>query len=67
MLQNVRMSLKDLQNIINIASKNNLKIITTEKDFFKIEDFKLNEFKYLKVSLQLFEKEKLLNKIKNYL
>ena len=62
-----RFTKKDLQNIINIASKNNLKIITTEKDFFKIEDFKLNEFNYLKVSLQIFEKEKLLYKIKNYL
>ncbi len=62
-----RFTKKDLQNIIKIATKNNLKIITTEKDFFKIEDFKLSEFNYLKVSLQIFEKEKLLYKIKNYL
>ena len=37
----------------------------TEKDFFKIKDFNLRNLNYLKVKLQIEEKEKLLNKIKN--
>ena len=36
----------------------------TEKDFFKIKDFNLRNLNYLKVKLQIEEKEKLLNKIK---
>ena len=35
----------------------------TEKDYFKINDFKLDEIKYLKVSLVVNEKENLLKTI----
>ena len=58
---------KDLKNIINIARENKLKIVTTEKDFFKIADFKFKEINYLKVSLELQKKEKLFSKIKSFL
>ncbi len=62
-----KFTIKDLQNILNIARENNLKIVTTEKDFFKIADYKFKEISYLKVSLELQEKGKLFNKIKNFL
>jgi len=58
---------KDLQNIVNIARENNLKIVTTEKDFFKITDFKLKEINHLKVSLVFQEKKKLLDEVKSFL
>ena len=58
---------KDLQNIVNIARENNLKIVTTEKDFFKITDFKLKEINHLKVSLVFQEKKKLLDEVKGFL
>ena len=32
----------------------------TEKDFYKIKEFNFKEIKYLKVSLQILEKEKLI-------
>ena len=35
----------------------------TEKDFFKIEKYKFQNIRYLKVSLKINEKEKLLKKI----
>lgn len=62
-----KFSKKELQNIVNIAKENNLKIITTEKDFFKITDFDYKEINYLKVSLELQEKRKFFNKIKSFL
>ncbi len=58
---------KNLQNIVNIARENNLKIVTTEKDFSKIVDFKLKEINYLKVSLVFQEKKELLDRINSFL
>lgn len=55
---------KEFSNIIDNAKRKKLKIIMTEKDFFKIKDFNLRNLNYLKVKLQIEEKEKLLNKIK---
>ena len=36
----------------------------TEKDFFKVNNFDINEINYLKVSLEIQNKEKFLNRIK---
>ena len=36
----------------------------TEKDFFKIKKFKFKNLDYLKVFLEIKEKEKLINRIK---
>ena len=36
----------------------------TEKDFFKMNDFGFAELSYLKVSLIIHNKEKLINRIK---
>ena len=41
----------------------NYTIIMTEKDYFKIKDYDLRNLHYLKVSLEIKEKEKLLKKI----
>ena len=37
----------------------------TEKDYYKINDFKLKELDYIKVSLEINQKEKFLNKIRS--
>ena len=57
-------SKNDLQAIINLAKEKNLKIIMTEKDYFKINDHELKNFNYLKVSLEIKNKEKLIERIK---
>ena len=36
----------------------------TEKDYFKVNKFGLSNLNYLKVSLEIYNKEKLFNKIK---
>ena len=37
----------------------------TEKDYFKVNKYKLGKINYLKVNLEIYEKERLLNKIKS--
>jgi tetraacyldisaccharide 4'-kinase len=53
----------EIQNIIKIAKNNDYQIIMTEKDYFKINHYKLDKINYLKVSLEINEIEKLYNKI----
>ena len=55
-------SLDELNELINFSLKNNLKLITTEKDFFRIKHFKLPQIQYLQINLEIknqnnFEKE----------
>ena len=55
----------EILNIINDAERNNLKVLTTEKDYHRINHFKKEQDKirYLKVSLKIDNKEKLLKTI----
>ena len=59
-----RFSESEIQKIVQEADRKKLKIIMTEKDFFKINNFKIKKIDYLRVSLQIYDKEKLINKIK---
>ena len=57
---------KQILNIVDEASKNNLQIIMTEKDYFKVKKYSLNNrFQFLKVNLEIENKEKLIKKILN--
>ena len=53
----------DLHKIIAISEKDNLEILTTEKDFFRIKDFKLKKIKYLKIDLEILNKKVFINQI----
>lgn len=57
------LSKKELLEIIDEAKKNNCQILTTEKDYFRIKDYKFDEIKYLKISVQINDKEKLIDRI----
>jgi len=57
----------ELEKIIDKANRDNLKIIMTEKDFFKLDNFKHEKIGYLKVSLKINEKERLFDIIKKNL
>ena len=37
----------------------------TEKDYYKINDYQLKELDYVKVTLEINQKEKFLNKIRS--
>jgi tetraacyldisaccharide 4'-kinase len=51
-------SIKELNNLVDYSIKNNLKIITTEKDYKRIEGYKLPEIQYLSVELKIKNKDK---------
>ena len=51
-------SLKELNDLIEYSIKNNLKIITTEKDYFRIKHYNLPQIKYLDVKLEIKNKNK---------
>lgn len=59
-----KFSENEIQKIINESKEKNYQIIMTEKDFFKVKNFNLDKIKYLKISLEIDNKEKLINKIK---
>ena len=52
-----------LKNITEEANNKNQQIIMTEKDYFRIKDFNINDIAYLKVSLIIDEKENFLQSI----
>ena len=57
-------SKKEIEKICFMAKKKGCNIITTEKDYFKIKKYNLNEIRYLKMSIEIIEKNKLINRIK---
>ena len=55
-------SIKELRDLVFFSEKHNLKIITTEKDFFRIDHHKIPQIQSLNVKLEIknrkkFEKE----------
>ena len=55
----------EIQSILDQAEKNDQQIIMTEKDFFKVKNYNLKKIDYLKIALEIDEKNKLLNILKN--
>ena len=52
---------KDIESIINYSKSNNLKIITTEKDYLKINEKFLNEINILKLDIKILNEKKFKN------
>ena len=52
---------KDIEQLLQSANKLNCKIITTEKDFLRLEGAGKEKIKYLKSELKILNEEKLLN------
>jgi tetraacyldisaccharide 4'-kinase len=56
-------SKKDFDEIIIDAKKNNARIITTEKDYLRLENFNRNEILYIKSSLNISDEKSLTKKL----
>jgi len=56
---------KEIKNIVKEAKDKNYQIIMTEKDFFKINHFDIDndEIKYIKLSLEIKEREKFIKAV----
>jgi len=52
---------KDIDKICNLAKELNCKIITTEKDFLRIDHKITHEIKFVRSELKILNKEKFLN------
>jgi len=48
---------KEVQNLIDDSLKNNLELVTTEKDFLRISKFGFKEVKCIKVKLEIIDEE----------
>ena len=56
----------EIKNIVEDAKNKNLQIIMTEKDYYKIENFNIHEIEYLKLSLKIINKTKLIQSIRTF-
>ena len=55
---------KEVGNILSLAKEKNYQILMTEKDYYKVRKFNVSKFQYLKLTLEIEKKDKLLKKIK---
>ena len=60
-------SKKQIVKIINEAKSKNCQVIMTEKDYFKINSYKIDGIDFLKISLEIKEYKKLLDRIIKFL
>ena len=58
-------SRSEIKNIIDEAKSENLEVIMTEKDYFRIKDFDLVGVNYIKVELKVEKEDRLLENILN--
>ena len=62
-----KFSKKEVEKIVNEADRENLQIIVTEKDYYKLKKFKLDKIRYLKIILKIDNQGELINMIKEIL
>ena len=60
-------SKKELDKLLKISKENNLKLLTTEKDFFRIKHFNTNDIDYLTIKLEIINKELFEKELKRHL
>ena len=58
---------KDIEKIELLANSQNAKILTTEKDFVKLEKFNFKNINFLEMDLHITDEKKLLKLIKTKL
>lgn len=53
----------ELEKIVDISKRDNLEILTTEKDFYRIKDFKIEQIKCFKIELEILNNKKFISQI----
>ena len=53
----------DINKILKLANNNNCKVITTEKDYLRLEKIQKNQIKFIKSELKIIDERKLINTI----
>ncbi len=54
---------KDINKILDLSKQLNCKIITTEKDYLRLENDNINAIRFIKTELHIFDDDKLINAI----
>ena len=60
-------SKKELDKLLKISKENNLKLLTTEKDFFRIKHFNTTDIDYLTIKLEIINEELFEKELKKHL
>ena len=60
-------SKKELNELCKISKENNLRLLTTEKDFFRIKHFNLTDINYLTIKLKIINEDLFEKELKKYL
>ena len=60
-----KFKIKEIQKIEAEAKKNNCELITTEKDYFRLKDYKMKNINYLKVDLIIEKEDEFIQEIVN--
>ena len=53
----------DINKILKLANNNNCKVITTEKDYLRLNKIQKNQIKFIKSELKIIDERKLINTI----
>ena len=56
---------KEIENILSLAKEKNLKVITTEKDFVKINKFNFDNIKFIRLDLKIKNEKQLVDFLKS--
>ena len=56
---------EEIENILSLAKEKNLKVITTEKDFMKINKFNFNNVKFIQLNLKIKNEKQLIDFLKS--
>ena len=59
-------SKSEIRKMIDESLQNNCELITTEKDYYRIKNYGFKQIKFLKIKLEILEKDKFINEILNY-
>ena len=57
----------EIERMANESLKNDLQLLTTEKDYFRIKDFGFKNIKYLKIKLEILEKDKFMDQVLSFI
>jgi tetraacyldisaccharide 4'-kinase len=60
-------SMKELNDLVKYSINNKLKIITTEKDYFRIEHYKIPNIQYLSIKLEIKDEDKFIREVETCL
>ena len=61
-----KFSKSEIEKMNDDCLKNNLQLVTTEKDYFRIKKLGFKHIKFLKIKLEILEKDKFIKQILNF-